>query len=290
MTGPSTFSLANILVPTDLSPASDALLAHVGCLAAHFDAKVTLFHALEVPDHRFAHWAFAHEHEVWKEAERQARDAVGRHARALGLRVDTRVERSSRPADAIVEAARQTDAQLVAMATHGREGIAHFLLGSVTERVIERARRPVLAYRPGEAIPSFPYRRILLATDFSLMSRLVFPLAGQLARTLSADLVCVHVYPAAPLARLAGLPEPDPVEVPTEEAVVRFVEADLGGLPVRVQIHRGTVWERIVHAARTEAVDLIVMSTRGHHSLADDFLGSNTERVLRHAPCPVLVA
>lgn len=290
MTGPSTLSLANILVPTDLSPGSDALVAHVGLVAAHFDARVTLFHALEVPDHRFAHWAFAHEHEVWREAERQARDAVGRHAQAMGGRVETRVERSSRPSDAIVEAARQTDAQLVAMATHGREGFAHFLLGSVTERVIERARRPVLAYRPSGGAPSFPYRRILLATDFSLMSRLVFPLAGQIARSLSAELVCVHVSPAPPLARLAGLPDPGPVEVPTEEAVVRFVEADLGGLPVRVQIHRGTVWERIVHAARTEAVDLIIMSTRGHHNLTDDLLGSNTERVLRHAPCPVLVA
>jgi len=42
--------------------------------------------------------------------------------------------------------------------------------------------------------------------------------------------------------------------------------------------------------ARVEKADLIVMSTRGHDSFADRILGSNTERVVRHAPCPVLVA
>jgi nucleotide-binding universal stress UspA family protein len=290
MTAPGSLRLERILLPTDLSAGSEALIGHVACLAAHFDARVTLFHALEVPDHRFAHWAFAHEHEVWREGERRACDAAARHAITLGGRAEVRVERSSRPAEAIVEAARRSDTQLVAMATHGREGVAHFLLGSVTERVIERVRRPVLACRQAEESPRFPYRRILVTTDFSLMSRLVFPVAAQLARSLSAELLCVHVTPSPTLARLGGLPDPPAVEVPTEEAVVRFVEADLGGLPVRVQIHHGTVWERIVHAARAEAADLIVMSTRGHHSLADDLLGSNTERVLRHAPCPVLVA
>jgi nucleotide-binding universal stress UspA family protein len=35
---------------------------------------------------------------------------------------------------------------------------------------------------------------------------------------------------------------------------------------------------------------LIVMATRGHDSLGDHILGSNTERVVRHAPCPVMVA
>jgi nucleotide-binding universal stress UspA family protein len=61
-------------------------------------------------------------------------------------------------------------------------------------------------------------------------------------------------------------------------------------LPVTAQVHTGSVWDRIVQVARAERADLIVMSTRGHDTLADRVVGSNTERVVRHAPCPVLVA
>jgi nucleotide-binding universal stress UspA family protein len=49
----------------------------------------------------------------------------------------------------------------------------------------------------------------------------------------------------------------------------------------------GPAWDAIVRAG--EAADLIVMSSRGHDSLGDHILGSTTDRVLRHAPCPVLV-
>jgi nucleotide-binding universal stress UspA family protein len=284
------FAIRRILVPTDLSGATEPLLAHVAQLAGHFKSTVTLYHALEVPDHRFAHWAFAHEHAVWKEAERQARAALEAHARHLGGNVGAMVERASAPAEAIVSAACRIDADLVAMPTHGRVGLSHLLLGSVTEKVIQAARRPVLAFRESGQPAAFPYRRILVTTDFSLVSRLVFPLAAQLAQALGAELTCVHVWPSPSVAALTGLPEHDPVVVPTESSVSRFVEADLLGLPVQVRVHRGTVWQEIVAAARSEAADLIVMSTRGHHNFADHLLGSNTERVIRHSPCPVLVA
>jgi nucleotide-binding universal stress UspA family protein len=56
------------------------------------------------------------------------------------------------------------------------------------------------------------------------------------------------------------------------------------------QVHQGQAWRRIVDVARVEQADLVVMATRGHDSLADRFLGSNTDRVVRHAACPILVA
>jgi nucleotide-binding universal stress UspA family protein len=54
-------------------------------------------------------------------------------------------------------------------------------------------------------------------------------------------------------------------------------------------VELGSAWDRIVETARSERADLIVMSTHGHDSLADRLLGSHTERVVGHAPCPVLV-
>jgi nucleotide-binding universal stress UspA family protein len=282
------FVLREVLVPTDLSEEAAPVLDHARLLAERFDAGLTLYHAVETPARRFAHWAFAHEHEVWMQAERHAREALERCAREIGARAV--VERTTSAHEAIVDRIRRTRPDLVAMATHGRQGLAHLLLGSVTEKVIQRVHRPVLCFREVEHEAAFPYRRVLVTTDLSPASRLVFPLAAHLARVFEAELFCVHVSPARSLATLGGIAQAEPVVVPSEASLWRFVREDFGGLRVTAQVHTGTIWERIVEAARAERADLIVMSTRGHDSLADHVLGSNTERVVRHAPCPVLVA
>ena len=56
--------------------------------------------------------------------------------------------RSGEAAQEIVKAAKELDVDLIVMATHGRTGIEHFLLGSVAERVVREAERPVLTVRP----------------------------------------------------------------------------------------------------------------------------------------------
>jgi nucleotide-binding universal stress UspA family protein len=284
------FVIKEILLPTDLSDGARCVLEHARLLAERSDAILTLYHAVETPAHRFAHWAFAQDHEVWMEAERQARKALECCAREIGSRARVVVERTASAHEAIVERIRTTRPDLVAMATHGRQGLAHLLLGSVTEKVIQHVHRPVLCFRRAEHEQAFPYRRILVTTDLSPASRLVFPVAAHLARAFGAELVCVHVAPSRSLATLGGIVSPGPVVVPSEASLWRFVSADFAGLPLTAQVDSGTIWERIVHTARTEQADLIVMSTRGHDSLADHVLGSNTERVVRHAPCPVLVA
>jgi universal stress protein A len=61
------------------------------------------------------------------------------------------------------------------------------------------------------------------------------------------------------------------------------------GLDSTVLVESGTPFQRIVDTARDQKVDLIVMGTHGHTGLAHLFLGSVTEKVVRLAPCPVLV-
>ena len=79
--------------------------------------------------------------------------------------------------------------------------------------------------------------------------------------------------------------------VPTEAGVRRFVCPELEAVPVEASVYvTGAAWYRIVKMAEDERTDLIVMSTQGHDSIRDEIIGSNTERVLHHAPCSVLVA
>ena len=68
--------------------------------------------------------------------------------RGVAYKIETR---SGEAADGILRQAQETDADLIVMATHGRKGVSHFLIGSVAERVIRRSPRPVLVVRPKEA-------------------------------------------------------------------------------------------------------------------------------------------
>jgi nucleotide-binding universal stress UspA family protein len=283
-------AVRELLFPTDLGPESDRAFDHARSLAARFGARLTLYHAVEVPDHRFAHWAFAHGHEVWCHAELEARRDLERRAEGIEPAPRVVVERTSSTHRALVAFIRSQAPDLVVMATHGREGIAHVLLGSVTERVVRQVYRPVLCLREPEHGGAHDYRRILVPTDFSVPSRLAFPMAAHVARSFGAEVIAVHVVPEASLATLSGVPENQGRIVPSEAYLHDFVAPDFEGVRLTAQVLNGPVWSRITALARVEKADLVVMSTRGHDSLADKVLGSNTDRVLRHAPCPVLAA
>lgn len=283
-------SIREILFPTDLSPGADLAFEHVRFLSERFHASVTLYHVVEVPDHHFAHWAFSHGHEIWRRAETEARECLARRAQCLKLDNHIVVERKASTPQGVLNMIRATQPDLTVMATHGRQGLQHVLLGSVTERVIHHASRSVLCIRESEHGRVGPYRRILVPTDLSLASRSAFPMAALMARTFGAEVMAVHVVPPATLATLSGIPPVDLPVVPSEATVWKYMQEDFGDLDVSAQVHTGVAWDRIVHAARVEKADLIVMATRGHDSLGDRVLGSNTDRVVRRAPCPVLVS
>jgi nucleotide-binding universal stress UspA family protein len=140
----------------------------------------------------------------------------------------------------------------------------------------------VLCVREPEHGGALPYKRILVPTDLSLGSRMAFPIAARFARRFGSEILALHVTGSG----AAGPPS----ELPSEAWLWRFCNPDFPGTAVSAQLQHGVVWQRIVETARIEKADLIVMSTRGHDSLSDRVMGSNTERVVRHAPCPVLVA
>jgi nucleotide-binding universal stress UspA family protein len=282
-------SVREVLFPTDLSPESDRAFDHARFLAERFEASLTLYHAVQIPDHRHAHWAFAHGHDVWLTAERHARECLQRRADTLKVSHRVIVERRVSVHLGLLDLIRAAQPDLTVLATHGREGLSHLLLGSVAEKVVQHAFRPVLCVREPDHGLALPYRRILVPTDLSLASRLAFPMAALFARSFSAEVLAVHVTTSHTLGSLVGATPPAGPPV-SESTLWKYFQEDFAGLAVTAQVHTGSVWDRIVQIARLERADLIVMATRGHDSLADRIVGSNTERVVRHAPCPVLVA
>lgn len=124
--------LQRILVATDFGAASGAALKHAIRLARETGAHLHLLHVIEDPDDTAAS-AFAY--------EQLRRLLAPEEARALRPRCSVR---PGPPADAIVDYARDREVDLIVMGTHGRDGIVRAVMGSVAEKVVRRARCPVL--------------------------------------------------------------------------------------------------------------------------------------------------
>jgi nucleotide-binding universal stress UspA family protein len=134
-------------------------------------------------------------------------------------------------------------------------------------------------------------RRILLATDLSVTSDGASSQALDLARDLAADLLVVSVIdptngplPERPGGRIDQLRADR--ELVARGLVTRGRES---GVPVTFLIWQGDPGEAIVDAARSEAVDLVVVGSHGRGSMGRLLIGSVSDHVVRHAPCPVLV-
>ena len=106
--------------------------------------------------------------------------------------------------DAAVEILERSSAlpsDLIVMGTHGRHGFDRLVLGSVTEKVIRKARCPVMTVPPGtaEAVPASPlFKRILCAIDFSDASLKALDHAMSLAEEADAHLTLAHVVEVTP--------------------------------------------------------------------------------------------
>jgi len=284
-------ALRSIFFPSDMSPESDRAFEHAALLARQTGAHVTLCHVVPV---RFRHEPSDPadpQLEVARRAEVQAREHFERHVAGLGDGFETLVTRGPSVASSLIKTAASLRPDLVVMATHGHAGFAHFVLGSVAEALLQRSPAPVLFVREPDHGVALPYRRILVPTDLSQRSRRAFPWAALLARSFGADVVGVHASPPPPAAAAADSAGVEYVDanVPSDERLRAFLGPQFDGLRVLPRVFIGSAWDRIVETARVERADLIVMSTHGHDSLADRVVGSHAERVVRHAPCPVLV-
>ncbi len=139
------------------------------------------------------------------------------------------------------------------------------------------------------------WRRICCAVDFSDPSRFAMEEAADLARTFRAQLTLVHVEeppPVMPVDMFIPAPatfETVSVDVARCMAAWREVAAARAGSPVRSSVRIGAPAEEILRFAREDAMDLVVLGTHGRTGLKHLVLGSVAERVVRQAPCPVLV-
>ncbi len=303
-----------ILVPLDGSRLAEVILPDVLELAAQQQAEVVLLRVALAHARPGVELTEAQVHVV-EEAERYLADVEHRLA-DRGIRVSN-VVRYGRAAEEILDHARASGIDLIAMSTHGRSGIERVLLGSVAERVLREAPVPVFLHRAAGPAPTWtraeaqeartpvrpqgaasspqPIGHILCPVDFSRTSYAAMAQAGMLAQRFSADLTVLHVV-YDPLD-VTCLHIPHPPEDQLREELIREAERTLEAqvrrrlrsLPrAKTAVVLGSPFREIIRYAQEHRVDLIVMGTEGLSGLNHLIMGSTAERVVRMASCPVL--
>jgi nucleotide-binding universal stress UspA family protein len=131
-------------------------------------------------------------------------------------------------------------------------------------------------------------REIVVGTDFSADSSRAVAYAGELAKALDARLTVAHVDEKAAFVPGSDLAE---AEQASDRVKLDAAVADLARHDVRARgvLRPGLPAKGLCDVARELGAELLIVGTRGRRCLANVVLGSVTERVLRDAPCPVLV-
>jgi universal stress protein A len=140
-------------------------------------------------------------------------------------------------------------------------------------------------------------KRILWPTDFSPLALHGARYARGLQQLFGSELHVVHILmpPLAPDVSVT-VPADPPLGVVEDELLAaahtrltELVAAQFPGLPVVTKVILGTSWTTICGYAERTAIDLIVVATHGRTGLRHVLIGSTAERIVQHAPCPVLV-
>jgi nucleotide-binding universal stress UspA family protein len=137
--------------------------------------------------------------------------------------------------------------------------------------------------------------QILVPMDFSAHAERALDYASMLASKLSARVLLMHVIHAMPLGVTemgSAMPSAylQQIEAEISQSMEKYLQRLTAvGLAGEMVIVHGVPFEEIAHLATTRQVELIVMGTHGRTGLGHLFLGSVAEKVVRLAPCPVLV-
>ncbi|SHG75898.1 Nucleotide-binding universal stress protein, UspA family [Kaistia soli DSM 19436] len=259
--------------PTDFTPASESAFAHALKLAILLKAELHILHVHRLGD---PHSSGDHAPAVRETLARWGllaadapREAVEPATGVAVFKVDIRDRDASAGVQHFI--ARHA-VDLLVLGTHSREGLDRVMHGSVAEKIAALAEAPVLLV-PSE-VPGF----VDSETGALSLGRILVPVAAD-------------PEPAYALSILAGLTNAiglsrdiaDFIHVGTEPPRIVWGDGDKSAV---VREAKGPIVETILNEA--DGAGLIVMPTRKRDSLLDMLRGTHTERVMRHAPCPVL--
>lgn len=149
------FNVRRIVVPTDFSDISLTAFEYARSLAEQYSAKVYIVYVMDkTPPFLALRTLDVTEEKVMESMQEKATESLEEILDRLRLSTDVEIEGTLRKGvdyEEIIGYAKEIEADLIVIATHGRTGVIHSLMGSVAEKVIQYSKIPVLVTTPANA-------------------------------------------------------------------------------------------------------------------------------------------
>ncbi|MGB9634194.1 MAG: universal stress protein [Chloroflexaceae bacterium] len=292
-----------ILAPLDGSKVAEqalptaARIARASGAALHLvhvhteDARDPIFvNGLPVIDERLHSLAAEHERVY---LERTAATVAGDDLEPVAVRLSGPVVRT------LLRYARDVNADLIVLTTHGRSGFDRLWLGSVAESLARQAHAPLLLLRPSSHESGSPVRfgQVLVPLDGSPLAEEALAPAAALAAIDHGTLTLLRIVDTLPQPISLPLPEryrPDEAALAREEAAASAYLQDVAarltppGTGALVS-HAEQPARAIIETAHQLAVDLVALTTHGRSAVRSVAISSVADKVLRGIDLPLLV-
>jgi len=283
--GMKKLSIQNILVPIDFSAMSIDAIATAKRMAKWFGSRTHVVHVNQ----------FANPTAVVAEQSKIVAKRTG-----LFPREQRPLIRGAAPFHEICTLAHELPADLILMPTHGYTGLRHIFLGSTAERVVQHSPCPVFVLRQkkqrSKIVRRLPIKKIVVPVDFSDCSREGLDYAIRFANEFGARIILLHVaylgytYSSDGMVLYDVSRLQEAVRESAEQQMRELVRtANFGRVKFETILTNGSPVLDICTFAKDHDVGLIITSTHGLTGLKHVLIGSVAERVVRHAPCSVLV-
>ena len=274
-----------MLVCTDLTPSSNVLIQCVEALKEIGTKEVVLTHVISVAGTPGMEELLPVDTEPILERQRELLEKMG-----FKVTVETPL---GLPATALEETAEEHDVSAILIGSHGKGMIQAVTLGSVSTKLLQQIKRPMLLDRLDFAVEGKEpfacrkiFSRVLFPTDFSETAERAMDYLGKIALETGCSVNLLHV--------IEGKDENAEANLRREEECWYLLEAKkrrlerLGAAEVSVDLVHGKPHEEIITRSKKGAFSSIVMGGQGKGILAELFLGSTANEVARYAELPVL--
>lgn len=270
--------MRRILVPLDGTASSTAILDDAVRLAGPGGALILVQEVTRVRGRAAA----VYDPVLDTEWARHHLEGVAAGLRARGISVSTISQLTFHVADAIDEAARSNEVDMIACTTHSHGAVGSLLWGSVAWKILAHSPVPVMLRHPSRVDTSHPVasapRRVLVPLDGSELAEKALPLAVELAAEWYAPIDLVLVVP--PVRADAEL-------APMKEYLTRVGNAL--GSEVQTHVLVGDPVTELTAFTRGAEVTDIVMSTHGRTGLSRVLVGSVAYELIRRSTLPVVL-
>lgn len=271
--------IRTVLIGTDLDSDSDALVSSGVQLARAAGARIHLAFSFAPPIAYLSELGAGVSDPILAQEEQRCREALAEQARRAGIAEPGLHVRRGAPHRMLADLAEEIGADLLIVGATGGGRLLR-RLGSTADRVLRRARCPVLVIRGNLAVPP---KRVLAPVDLSPLSAEAFERGLSL---LGSTPEVEALFVLGVLERQASFElTPEQVDRLAEEKLESFVE----GHAVQRKVRTGNTREEIFAEIAGYRPDLILLGTHGLGGFDRFAIGSVAADVTREAPCSVLV-